>query len=253
MSNGDLKICESIRKALASQKVDFQEEEIQHATKFKAKSGTKTASISVFNTGKLNVQGKDSELKTWLADLIGSIENGSGGPVAMLPMEIEKFPETLRERVPKCDEVILWFFDESLRCFKADSVAGAAFMLRAASEKAILMLIETYANAIDNETNKARFLTRIQNKAISKKYDEFKKSYGGCKTKPKDQVLAQDLTQLLDGAFNFYRCTRNGVGHPQIVPDLDKGVILANLGQFIVYVERIYAMAKHFEQNRVEL
>lgn len=251
MSNGDEKLCETVRSALTAHKVEFAESEIQYATKFTAKSGSSTASLNVFNSGKLHIEGKDSELKKWLGGLKESIEKGSGGPVALLPAEIEKFPQTLRDRVPDCDDVVLWFFQEALRCYKADSPAGTAFMLGAASEKAILLLIDTYANSITDEGKRNSFLTRTNSKMISKRYDEFKASYNGCKSKPTDQVLAQDLTQLLDGAFNFYRHTRNAVGHPQIIPDLDKGVVLANLGQFIVYVERIYLLAAHFKKEGV--
>jgi len=251
MANGDEKVCGTVRDALTAHKMDFQENDIQHATKFTIKSGAQSASINVYNSGKLHVEGKTSDLKTWIEQLKDSIEKGTGGPVALLPAEIEKFPQTLRERVPDCDDVVLWFFQESLRCYKADSPAGCAFMLGAASEKAILLLIDAYAAAITNEGHRNAFLTRTNNRMISKKYDEFKASYNGCKSKPNDQALAQDLTQLLDGAFNFYRHTRNAVGHPQIIPDLDKGVILANLGQFIIYIDRIYTLMRHFQKNGV--
>ncbi|UYO50855.1 hypothetical protein KQX64_10010 [Rhodopseudomonas palustris] len=251
MSNGDDKVCGTVRDALTAHRMDFQENEIQHATKFTVKSGAQSASINVYNSGKLHVEGKVSELKNWLEQLKESIEKGSGGPVALLPAEIEKFPQTLRDRVPDCDDVVLWFFQEALRCYKADSVAGAAFMLGAASEKAVLLLIDGYVAAIADEGKRNALLTRLNNRMISKKYDEFKASYNGCKSKPNDQVLAQDLAQLLDGAFNFYRHTRNAVGHPQIVPDLEKGVILANLGQFIIYVERIYMLMRHFKASGV--
>lgn len=251
MNNGDDKLCEIVRSALTAHSMDFAETEIQHATKFTVKCGSQIASINVYNTGKIHVEGKTSELKTWVEQLKESIEKGTGGPVALLPAEIEKFPQTLRERVPDCDDVVLWFFQESLRCYKADSPAGAAFMLGAASEKAILILIESYAAAITDEKKRDSFLSRVNSRMISKKYDEFKASYAGSKSKPEDQILAQDLTQLLDGAFNFYRHTRNAVGHPQIVPDLDKGVILANMGQFVIYVDRIYKLIKHFKENGV--
>lgn len=253
MSNGDEKVCDTVRSALSAHKMEFAETEIQHATKFTVKSGSQTASINVYNTGKIHAEGKTSDLKTWTEQLKESIEKGTGGPVALLPAEIEKFPQTLRERVPECDDVVLWFFQEALRCYKADSAAGAAFMLGAASEKAILLLIEAYAASIKDEKKRDNFLSRVNNRMISKKYDEFKASYAGCKSKPSDHVLAQDLTQLLDGAFNFYRHTRNAVGHPQIVPDLDKGVILANMGQFVIYVDRIYMLMKHFQENGVEV
>lgn len=251
MSNGDDKVCDAVRSALTVNRVDFQETDIQHATKFTAKSGAQSASLNVYNSGKIHAEGKESDLKTWMMQLKESIEQGAGGPIALLPAEIEKFPQTLRERVPDCDDVVLWFFQESLRCYKADSVAAAAFMLGAASEKAILVLIESYANSILNEANRESFKSRINQRAISKKYDEFKASYAGCKSKPTDPILSQDLSQILDSAFTFYRCTRNAVGHPQIIPDLDKGIILANLGQFIVYVERVYCLSRHFQQNGV--
>jgi hypothetical protein len=253
MSNGDEKICETVRSALTAHKADFHESEIQHATKFAVKSGAQAASLNVYNTGKMHVEGKTSDLKKWLDQLKESIEQGSGGPVALLPAEIEKFPQTLRERVPECDDVVLWFFQESLRCYKADSPAGSAFMLGAASEKAILLLIEAYGKSITDEKNRASFQARVNGRMISKRYDEFKASYNGCKSKPTDQVLAQDLSQLLDGAFNFYRHTRNAVGHPQIIPDLDKGVILANLGQFIIYIDRIYMLIRHFQASGVQV
>jgi hypothetical protein len=36
---------------------------------------------------------------------------------------------------------------------------------------------------------------------------------------------------VLTSLFTFYRLTRNEVGHPEIVPNLAKGVILANMAQ----------------------
>jgi len=240
MSNGDERICNQIRNALKANSIYDEEIEIQSATKFKVKSGSHRAAINVFNTGKINIEGSDSELKKWLSDLKDSIELGYKAPGVLLPAEIENFPQTLKERVPSCDVVILWFFQESLKCYKANSPAAAGFMLGAASEKAILILIDVYVSRIKDETNREKLQQRINNKMISVKYDEFKRSFKSSAPKPKELIISQDLEQIIDNAFNFYRFTRNSVGHPQIIPDLDKGVILANMGQFIVYIERIY-------------
>jgi hypothetical protein len=253
VSNGDEKTCSSVRAALDKSGILEEEQEIQNATKFLVKSGANKAGLLVFNTGKMHVEGADSELKKWLTDLKTSIESGNAVPGILLPAEIEKFPQTLQERVPACDGVVLWYFQEALRCYKAASVAGAAFMLGAASEKAILLLIETYGNRIASKENRDKFFSRVNNRMISVKYEEFKKSYKFGKPQPKELPIAQDLEKLLDGAFNFYRYTRNEVGHPQVVPDLDKGVVLANLGQFIVYVERIYALMAFFGANEIEV
>jgi hypothetical protein len=253
MPNGDEKICSAVRQTLTTNGVLESEQDIQFATKFSVKSGATRAGLLVYNSGKIHVEGADSELKKWVSDLKSSIESGSAAPGILLPAEIEKFPQTLQERVPACDGVVLWFFQEALRCYKAGSPAGAAFMLGAASEKAILLLIEAYGSRIANQENREKFFGRVNNRMISIKYDEFKRSYKSAKPQPKELPLAQDLEQLLDGAFNFYRHTRNQVGHPQIIPDLDKGVILANLGQFIVYIERVYGLIAFFAANDVEV
>lgn len=253
MANGDEKICATVRELLQREGVYEREEEIDYATKFHLRSGANRALLLVYNSGKMHVQGADSPLKVWAFGVKESVEHGTAAPGILLPAEIEKFPTTLQERVPACDGVIIWFFQEALRCYKAGSVAGAAFMLGGASEKAIVTLIEAYGNAINDQKLKEGFFSRVNSRAISVKYDEFKKSYKSAKTKPKDLPLAQVLEQLLDGAFNFYRHTRNTVGHPQIIPDLDPGVVLANLGQFITYVERIYALMAFYSANGVDV
>jgi len=253
MTNGDSKICKSVQQALEASSVFDGTEEIQNATKIKAKSGSNKAFALVYNSGKIVIQGPDSELKTWLLNLKQSIESGSAAPGILLPAEIERFPQTLRERVPNCDDVVLWFFQESLRCYKADSVAGSAFMLGAASEKAILVLIDAYIENVADETNRQRLRDRTNNRTISVRFDEFKRSYRSAQPKPTELPLTQDLDQLLEGAFNFYRFTRNVVGHPAIIPNLDKGIILANLGQFITYVERIYALMEFFNSHEMRV
>ncbi|HEX8553850.1 MAG TPA: hypothetical protein VF695_04000, partial [Sphingomonas sp.] len=70
-------------------------------------------------------------MKTWLESLSNSIKLGASAPGILLPAEIDSFPELLVQRVAACDDVVVWFFGESLRYYKAGSTAGAAFMLGA--------------------------------------------------------------------------------------------------------------------------
>lgn len=251
MPKGDLALCERVRKTIVSHDIFESEVDEQHSTKFAVKRVIHKATFQVFNTGSMVVQGKTSPLKEWLTELKESILSDSGAPGILPPAEIEKFPQTLLDRVPACDGVVVWFFTECLRCYKANSVAGSAFMLGAASEKLILLLIDTYGARIDDTVNRERFLSRINSRIISVKFDEFKKSHKSSKPRPTDAVLSQDLDQILEGAFNFYRSTRNQVGHPQVIPDLDKGVILANIGQFITYAERVYGLIAFFNANNI--
>ena len=240
-----------IRSHLTSASVLEEESEVQHATKFSVKSGANRASVLVFNTGNINVQGAASELKLWCENLKQSVKDGTELPGVMLPPEIENFPNTLRDRVPDCDDVVHWFFSESIKCYKAGSYAGAAFMLGAASEKAILLLIDSFRDNISDETKRNRFRDKTNNKMISVRFEKFQHSYSCSTPKPTEMPLAQDLDQLLGNAFTFYRSTRNTVGHPVVLPDIDPGVILANMGQFIVYVERIWGLMKFFDSNDI--
>jgi hypothetical protein len=250
----DEKTYTAVMSFLKRQRLDIgAESEEQHCTKINVRAGLHRASVSIFNTGKLVVGGKNSNLKTLLDQMKESIEGGGTLLGQTLPFEIDRFPQTIQEHVPDCDPVIIRFVDEAIRCYKAEGYLSTAFMLGAASERAIGTLIQVFGESISDETNRNKYFSRINNRMISKKYEEFLASYRGCKSRPTDAVLSQDLDVLLGAMFQFCRITRNEVGHPQIVPDLDRGVLLANLGHFVTYIERIYGLMHHFRQTPVVL
>ena len=231
----DPKMLAEVKAFLERQRLQSTESDEQHCLKLEVRSGAQKAFVGVFNTGRLLVQGPASPLKSLLEEMKAALEAGDVTPGQALPFEIELFPEAIRGRVPTVDPVIVEFIREAIMCVKANALLAAAFMLGAASEKAINLLIHTYGDSIRDETNRGKFQARINGRTISTKYDEFEKSYRGCKSRPKEPALAQDLEVLIGQMFQFSRITRNEVGHPQIVPDLARGVILANLGQFVHY------------------
>jgi hypothetical protein len=253
MTVGEPKTTQAVKSFLERQKLPVEETDEQHCTKFTVQNGRQLAFVSVFNTGKIVLGGKDGPLKKMLQQMKEGIETGEPVPGQALPFEIERFPDVIRERVPDCDPVIIRFVVEAITCVRAEALLAGAFMLGAASERAINTLIHSYADAISDPTNKERFASRINGKMISRKFDEFQKSYAGCKNKPTDGVLGHDLDVVIGTMFQFSRITRNEVGHPQIVPDLDKGVLLANLGNFVTYIGRIYLLLTHFRSSGVVL
>lgn len=251
MSNAEPRALEAVTGFLERQKLEFSSSEEQYCDKLTVRNGVHVAFVSVYNSGKIVVGGKDSPLKSLLNELKTAVEKGENAPGQALPFEIDRFPDTIAQRVPNCDPVIVQFIEEAIRCVRSDALLAAAFMLGAASERAMNLLISTYGDAITEEKNKQLFMSRINNRAISRKYDEFINSYKSCKSKPGDPVLAQDIEVIIGGTFQFCRVTRNEVGHPQIVPDLNKGAILANLGHFVTYIERIHGLMRHFEESGV--
>lgn len=243
-----------IKAYIERQKWDFQE---KHENEGKTKRldvnhGKFKCVVKAYSTGTLQVQGQNSKLKDSLSKAKESIENEEEIQ-ELLPFEIEKFPEMLKTNIPEIDPVIVRFIEEAIYSLKSNSLLGCAFLLGAASEKAVLNLIETFGNSINSERNRDKFKSKTNAKFISRAYEEFKKSFSSCKTKPTDFDIQQDLDVKIDGIFQFCRICRNEVGHPQIVPNLDKGVILANMGQFVKYVESIYKLIDFYKENKTEL
>jgi len=209
--------------------------------------------VKVYHTGTIQIQGSNTPLKDAIQKVKEAIENEEIIK-DVLPVDIERFPELLKEKVPNIDEVAFKFIEETLFAIKSNAILSAFFMLGAASEKVILNLIEAYGNAIEDESKREKFLKeRIGKFFISRKFDEFKKSYKCSTPKPPTFKTDQDFEIKIEAIFQFCRICRNEVGHPQIVPDMDKGILLANLGQFIKYIETIYALIDFYENNKITL
>lgn len=229
----------------------FEEKEELTAKRINIKHGKYSCVTKVYRNGTIQVQGGDSDLKTCLIQAKDAIENEA--PIGeVLPFEIERFPDLLVERISEIDLVIVRFVKEAILSFKAGSLVACAFLLGAASEKAVLILVDTYANAISDEKSKEKFKERISNRFISRKYDEFKRSLKSSRNKLEDS-WTQDIEIKIEAIFNFCRICRNEAGHPHLPPNLDKGVILANMGQFVKYIEDLYQLNRWFSQNKVEL
>lgn len=207
--------------------------------------------VKVYSTGTIQIQGAESKLKNTLSEIKTAVENEENiGDV--LPFEIERFPELLRESISGIDPIIVRFIEEAIVTLKAGSNLGCAFLLGGASEKVILLLIETYTKAIPDETMKARFVSRTSGKFISKVFEEFKSSWKSSINKPQGFGWTNDIEVKIEGIFQFCRICRNEAGHPHLPPNLDKGVLLANMGQFVKYVEDVYEIIRFYENNKVQ-
>jgi hypothetical protein len=249
----DAKMLQEVVSFLERQKLGYIASEEQYCTRLTVKSRGQVVPVSVYNTGTIVVGGPDCSLRRLLYEMRDALLSDAAVPGQALPFEIDRFPETIRERVPECDPVIIAFIAEAIRCLRGEALLGAAFMIGAASEKAVNLLIQSYADAITDAGKRDKFLGRVNNRMISVRWDEFIRSYKSCASRPTEGVLAHDLETIIGTVFQFSRITRNEVGHPQLVPDLDRGVLLANLGHFVAYIERIYGLIKHFRESGVSI
>ena len=88
----------------------------------------------------------------------------------------------------------------------------------------------SFASAIDDDVNQKKFRDGSSNRVVSRAYEDFTKRFKSCKSKPTDPALIYDLETQVESIFQFFRICRNEVGHPHIPSNLDKGVLLANMG-----------------------
>jgi len=164
--------------------------------------------------------------------------------------DLERFSELIQNTVPDCDPIITTYFRESIAAFKVGLLRCSAFLLGAASETAITLLINSYATAIIDKQHSQRFLERTNNKVISKKFQEFMQSYKSCKTHPSDPKLLSD-SMSMTYLFDRYRTTRNEVGHPAVLAEIDREDLLADMANFTRYLKTIYALINFFKSHPV--
>lgn len=146
----------------------------------------------------------------------------------------------LKTQIPNIDSIIITYIQESLRTYSINCLLSSTITLGCASEKALLILIETYINSIQNEETKRKFLERTTGRPISRQFDELKKALEGIKGNLPGDIV-DGLDTVLLGVFEMIRNNRNDAGHPtgKIV---EKDVLYANLQVFITYCNKIYQL-----------
>ena len=221
---------QQIKSFIERQGWEFSDKDEGQSKRLDIRYGKSNCTVKVYSNGTIQVQGSESKLKENLDQLKLAIEQDGTLPTDILPFEIEAFPDKLLKHIPSVDPIIVRFLRESIQCFKAGSLLGASFLLGAASEKAIWLLIDSFASAIDDDVNQKKFRDGLSNRVVSRAYEDFTKRFKSCKSKPTDPALIYDLETQVESIFQFFRICRNEVGHPHIPSNLDKGVLLANMG-----------------------
>jgi hypothetical protein len=229
----------------------FQERDEQGCKRLDVQNGKAKCVVKVYSTGTVQIQGAESKLKAALSQAKEAVENEENIG-EMLPFEIERFPEVLRENIPGVDPIIVRFIEEAIVTIKAGSNLGCAFLLGGASEKAIYILIDSYTQAIPDQAMRDRFISKTSKKFISKVFEEFKASWKSSINKPHGYGWTNDIEVKIEQIFQFCRICRNESGHPHLPPNLDKGVLLANMGQFVKYIEDMYGMINYYKENNVQ-
>jgi hypothetical protein len=167
------------------------------------------------------------------------------------PYDPDGYLHRLKLEIPKVDETIIRYIEESLKCLRTDCLLAAAVTIGCASENAMLLLIEQFGQAITDPKKKQEYEIQTSNWIISRKYRFFRNSLDSvAKDLPKD--LRDPLEQQLHGAFDLIRRIRNDAGHPTGDP-ITRDMAVASHILFPGYCKYVYSLIDHFAEHSVRL
>lgn len=167
----------------------------------------------------------------------------------VLPHDPDGYLKDFEQAIPSVDPIIREYLIEALQCFLRNLNRACAVMLGAASEQAILLLIDSYAGSISDPNKKAQVKTQIEKApSIFRKYEIFDRGFVIIKPQlPKP--LADNADSLMRGVFDLIRNSRNDAGHPASGILVSRDSNYSHLRLFIPYCHRIYGLINWFATN----
>lgn len=169
----------------------------------------------------------------------------------ILPHDPDGFLREFRREIPNADITVVEYLTESLQCYIHGLHRSAAVMLGGASEQAILLMIESYADSISDSGAKQKFESAIQKtQSIFRKYELFEKQFSAIKSRlPRD--LIENVDSELRGVFDLIRSSRNDAGHPAIGASVGRDAVYSHLRLFPHYCKRIHDLIAWFASNSI--
>ena len=165
----------------------------------------------------------------------------------VIPHDSTGYLKALKGAIPHLDTIIETYLLESINTYNINQLLSSTITLGCASERAILLAIDTYADTFkDGEKGKA-FRKKIEGKFIKTQFDEFKKSITPSLNSYPFK-LKDDFDNTFVGVFQMIRNNRNDAGHPT-GKQIDKDSLFANLRVFITYCKYIYDLNEHWEAS----
>ncbi len=165
-----------------------------------------------------------------------------------IPHDPDGYLSYFKEEVPKVDDVIFSYVSESINAYNHHLLLSATTAIGCASEKALLLLIESYIPFLPSQQERDSFCKRTNGKFIKTQFEEFQKSLGGQKGRI-DKELIDGIDVIISGVFELLRQNRNSTGHPT-GKSMTKENVFASLQIFITYCKRIYALIDFFDKNK---
>jgi hypothetical protein len=166
-----------------------------------------------------------------------------------VPHDPTGYLKRIKESIPEIDQIILIYLEESLNTYNINALLSSTIALGCASEKALLLLIDSYTNSMQDIGRKTKFINDTKGRMIKRQFDEFSK----CITNLIGNMpinISDGLNTVLLGVFEMIRNNRNDAGHPT-GKSIPKEYVYANLQVFIPYCQKIYQLIEYFDSNPI--
>jgi hypothetical protein len=164
------------------------------------------------------------------------------------PHDPDHYLVNLKSMIPKLDDIVLLYLQESLQCFLRGNYIASSVMLGVASEATFYQLFNWLLNnAIDSQFKSS--LSNIQNRNDLK--GKFNLVYNELMKRKNqfDSEVRDNMETNLRGIFHFIRLQRNDTGHPtgKLV---GRDQMFINLNIFPSYCETVYAIVKKLKKTK---
>lgn len=157
--------------------------------------------------------------------------------------------ELLRSVVHNLDSVIEQYIYESLNCYKQQLFFASAVMVGAASEKAILLLLQAIADSARDVGDRTKVTQLLERPNLPEIIDTITRTIDSfVKTKAIPYQVHQGCTQHLMSLFEMIRVQRNDAVHP-ITGQVDRTKVFLSLQTIPVALESTYRLINWFKDN----
>jgi hypothetical protein len=169
-----------------------------------------------------------------------------------LPYDPDGFIREFLNKNPSADSVIVAYVQEAVRSFNHGCPIASSVMVGAASEKALLLLFQSFELAISDPAKKKKF-AKTYRWTIHSKYRTLKEHMDlMISSRRLPSPMKEYAVSEVPGAFELIRRQRNEAGHPELYTGIDSDTVFLNLRVLTEYVRRIYDLIEHFANNGVD-
>lgn len=168
-----------------------------------------------------------------------------------LPHDPTGYLDRFQQEVTNPDPVVITYLSESLECFSRGNLIASVVMLGIASERMFILLCSALLDSLSDSNEKAQFQRILDSNPMKPKMDWASNKIEALQ-QHRPRPLPDDVTIMLTGIFNFIRCQRNELGHPQDTPpNITREDAFVYLRLFPRYCKTVTQIIGYLQANKV--